>query len=67
MLGARQLVLDSYCLSSYVLDTISRFDNFEAWEKIGSDRPYHYLGSTITFSKIGRAFGETMLELRKGK
>ena len=42
-------------------------DNFEAWEKIGSDRPYHYLGSTITFSKIGRAFGETMLELRKGQ
>lgn len=42
-------------------------DNFEAWEKIGSDRPYHYLGSTITFSKIGRAFGEAMLELRKGK
>ena len=42
-------------------------DNFEAWKKIGSDRPYHYLGSTITFSKIGRAFGETMLELRNGK
>jgi alpha-galactosidase len=42
-------------------------DNFEAWKKIGADRPYHYLGSTITFSKIGRAFGETMLELRKVK
>ena len=42
-------------------------DNFEAWKKIGSDLSYHYLGSTITFSKIGRAFGETMLELHKGK
>ena len=38
-------------------------DNFEEWKKIGSDRPYHYLGSTIFFSRVGRAFGGTMLEL----
>jgi len=38
-------------------------DNFEEWKKIGSDRPYHYLGSTIFFSRAGRGFGETMLEL----
>ena len=42
-------------------------DNFEKWVKIGSDRPYHYLGSTITFTKIGRALGQTMLELSGGK
>ena len=42
-------------------------DNFEAWKRIGSDRPYHYLGSTITFTRIGRAFGKTMIELRKDK
>ena len=40
-------------------------DNFEEWKKIGSDRPYHYLGSTIFFSRVGRAFGETMLKLIK--
>ena len=38
-------------------------DNFEGWKKIGSDRPYHYLGSTIFFSRVGRAFGESMLKL----
>ncbi len=38
-------------------------DHFEAWQKVGSDRPYHYLGSAIWFNRIGRAFGETMLEL----
>ena len=42
-------------------------DNFEKWVKIGSDRPYHYLGSTITFTKIGRALGQTMLELCREK
>ena len=41
--------------------------NFEQWQKLGSDFPYHYLGSTITFTRIGRAFGKTMIELRKGK
>lgn len=38
-------------------------DNFEEWKKIGSDRPYHYLGSTIFFSRVGRAFGGSMLKL----
>ncbi|MCH2593778.1 MAG: sialate O-acetylesterase [Pedosphaera sp.] len=42
-------------------------DNFEEWVKIGSDRPYHYLGSTITFTKIGRALGQEMLRLRGEK
>jgi len=38
-------------------------ENFEEWKKIGSDRPYHYLGSAIWFSRMGDAFGEAMLEL----
>ena len=38
-------------------------DHVEEWKKVGSDYGYHYLGSAITFSKIGRAFGEAMLEL----
>ena len=42
-------------------------DNVAEWEKIGSDRPYHYLGSTITFTRIGRALGQALLELRDAK
>ena len=34
-----------------------------AWEKVGSDHGYHYLGSAIWFNRMGRAFGEAMLEL----
>lgn len=37
----------------------------EAWEKVGSDHGYHYLGSAIWFNRMGRAFGEAMLELSK--
>ena len=37
--------------------------NFEEWKKIGSDHPYHYLGSTLFFSRAGKGFAETMLAL----
>ena len=37
----------------------------EEWEKVGSDRGYHYLGSVRTFCRIGRAFGEAMVQLLK--
>jgi len=40
-------------------------NNFEAWNKVGSDFPYHYLGSPKTMCRIGRAFGEAMLKLRR--
>ena len=40
-------------------------ENFEEWKKIGSDHPYHYLGSTLFFSRVGRAFGETLIDLMK--
>jgi alpha-galactosidase len=39
-------------------------ENLEEWNKVGSDYPYHYLGSAKTMCKIGRALGEAMLELR---
>lgn len=42
-------------------------DHVDEWNKVGSDYGYHYLGSAITFSKIGRAFGEAMLELMKAE
>ena len=38
-------------------------DRFEEWQKTGSDHPYHYLGSALWFNRMGRAFGEAMLEL----
>ena len=36
---------------------------FEEWEKTGSDHPYHYLGSAIWHVRMGRAFGNAMLEM----
>ena len=38
-------------------------DNYEEWEKVGSDYPFHYLGSAKTFLAIGRAFGQAMIQL----
>ncbi len=38
-------------------------DHLDEWKKVGSDRPYHYLGSAIWFNRIGNAFGQAMLEL----
>jgi len=37
--------------------------NFEEWKKVGSDRPYHYLGSGIWYSRIGKTAGESMVKL----
>jgi alpha-galactosidase len=34
------------------------------WDTVGSDWPFHYLGSAKTMTRIGRAFGEAMLALR---
>jgi hypothetical protein len=39
-------------------------ENIDEWNKVGSDYPYHYLGSGKTMLAIGRAFGEASLELR---
>jgi hypothetical protein len=39
--------------------------NFEAWKLVGSDRPYHYFGSAIWYTRIGHGMGEAMLELLK--
>lgn len=38
-------------------------ENVEEWNKTGGDFPYHYLGSAIWFNRIGKAMGESMLEL----
>lgn len=41
--------------------------HLEEWNKVGSDRPYHYLGSAKTMVRIGRAFADAALKLREGK
>jgi alpha-galactosidase len=38
-------------------------ENLAEWNTVGSDYPYHYLGSGKTMLTIGRAFGEAALEL----
>ena len=38
-------------------------ENIEEWEKVGSDRPYHYLGSAIWFNRIGNAFADALMDL----
>jgi alpha-galactosidase len=42
-------------------------ENLTEWNKVGSDYPYHYLGSAKTMLRIGRALGEATLELRGEK
>jgi alpha-galactosidase len=42
-------------------------EHLDEWNKVGSDYPYHYLGSVKTMLGIGRAFGEAVLELRGEK
>ena len=42
-------------------------ENIDEWNKVGSDFPFHYLGSAKTMLRIGRAFGEAVLDLRGEK
>jgi alpha-galactosidase len=41
--------------------------HLEEWNKVGSDYPFHYLGSPRTFCKIGRALAEAVIDLRLKK
>lgn len=38
-------------------------EDLDEWKKIGSDRPYHYLGSVKCYNGIGGAFAEALLNL----
>jgi len=40
-------------------------NHIEEWKKVGSDRPYHYLGSAIWYTRIGHSMGEAMLKMMK--
>lgn len=40
-------------------------ENLEAWNRVGSNFPYHYLGSPRTMLGIGRALGAAAVALRE--
>ncbi|MCA9267747.1 MAG: hypothetical protein KDA41_04725, partial [Planctomycetales bacterium] len=42
-------------------------ENLAEWNTVGSDYPFHYLGSAKCYSRIGRGFGEAMLKLEAGQ
>ena len=37
--------------------------HLDEWNKVGSEYPYHYLGSVKTMIHVGRAFADAMIEL----
>ncbi len=42
-------------------------ENIDEWNKVGSDYPFHYLGSPKTLCAIGKATAQAVLELRAKK
>ncbi|HEV8293180.1 MAG TPA: sialate O-acetylesterase [Tepidisphaeraceae bacterium] len=38
-------------------------ENLKEWNTVGSDYPYHYLGSAKTYCRIGRALAEAVIAL----
>jgi len=42
-------------------------EHYHEWDTVGSDRPYHYLGSGAFFVRLGDAFAVSMAELISGK
>ena len=41
--------------------------HFHEWDTVGSDRPYHYLGSGAFFVRLGAAFADSMTGLMEKK
>lgn len=41
--------------------------NQALWDTVGSNYPFHYLGSAKTMLKIGQAFGKAMIELQPAR
>lgn len=39
-------------------------EHSEEWNKVGSDHPYHYLGSVKCYSRIGRGLAEAAIKLQ---
>ncbi len=57
------VAVESY--TEYALDALKVYDagwqkNYYEWDLVGSDRPYHYLGSGKFFVRVGDAFASAM-------
>ena len=56
---------DTYAHELYLNDYWKGTDEQKAaWEKVGNDRPYHYLGSGKTYYLKGVAFANAVLEMQ---
>ena len=60
------LAVESY--TEYALDSLKVYnsgwaDHYCQWDTVGSDRPYHYLGSGKFFVRFGDALADAMVEL----
>ena len=60
------LAVESY--TEYALDTLKVYNtgwanHYNEWDTVGSDRPYHYLGSGKFFVRLGDSFATSMAEL----
>lgn len=60
------VAVESY--TEYALDSLEVFNagwqkNYYEWNLVGSDRPYHYLGSGKFFVRLGDAFASAMAGL----
>ncbi|MDB4637333.1 sialate O-acetylesterase [Planctomycetaceae bacterium] len=60
------VAVESY--TEYALDSLEVFNagwpkNYYVWNTVGSDRPYHYLGSGKFFVRLGDSFATSMAEL----
>ncbi len=60
------VAVESY--TEYALDSFKVYSkgwpvHFHEWDTVGSDRPYHYLGSGTFFVRLGDSFASAMAEL----
>lgn len=60
------VAVESY--TEYALDSLEVFNagwqkNYYEWNLVGSDRPYHYLGSGKFFVRLGDAFASAMARM----
>ena len=54
-----------YSLYSYKVFKKGWPKHYHEWDTVGSDRPYHYLGSGAFFVRLGDSFAESMFDLMK--
>lgn len=71
-LGAKQGVASVESYTQYSLYSQKVFkkgwpEHYHEWDTVGSDRPYHYLGSGAFFLRLGDAFADAMVDLMAGQ